>query len=196
MSRNAASTSASRSAPRRFSRSKTSPRRPDKLSNIGLLRRDGPQAARIGGCQARGGVVAAAKLGAAVSRSQAEGRDCAPFRGCAAASGWPLFRAMDELAFHKMHGLGNDFVILDRRSGKLSLSAAADPAHRRPSSRRGLRSAVEPGAVGAGGRVHAGVQSGRFRVRRLRQRHPLRRPAGHGGAGRRAGDASRPRRAC
>ena len=30
---------------------------------------------------------------------------------------------MDELAFHKMHGLGNDFVILDRRSGKLSLSA-------------------------------------------------------------------------
>jgi len=31
---------------------------------------------------------------------------------------------MDELAFHKMHGLGNDFVVLDRRSGKLSLSAA------------------------------------------------------------------------
>jgi diaminopimelate epimerase len=31
---------------------------------------------------------------------------------------------MDELAFHKMHGLGNDFVILDRRSGKLSLSPA------------------------------------------------------------------------
>ena len=31
---------------------------------------------------------------------------------------------MDELAFYKMHGLGNDFVILDRRSGKLSLSAA------------------------------------------------------------------------
>ena len=30
---------------------------------------------------------------------------------------------MDELAFHKMHGLGNDFVVLDRRSGKLSLSA-------------------------------------------------------------------------
>jgi diaminopimelate epimerase len=32
--------------------------------------------------------------------------------------------AMDELDFHKMQGLGNDFVILDRRSGKLSLSAA------------------------------------------------------------------------
>jgi diaminopimelate epimerase len=31
---------------------------------------------------------------------------------------------MDELAFHKMHGLGNDFVVLDRRSGKLSLSPA------------------------------------------------------------------------
>src|SRR5690606_5071547 len=31
---------------------------------------------------------------------------------------------MDELAFYKMHGLGNDFVILDRRSGKLSLSPA------------------------------------------------------------------------
>lgn len=29
---------------------------------------------------------------------------------------------MDELAFHKMHGLGNDFVIVDQRSGKLSLS--------------------------------------------------------------------------
>ncbi len=30
---------------------------------------------------------------------------------------------MDELDFYKMQGLGNDFVILDRRSGKLSLSA-------------------------------------------------------------------------
>jgi diaminopimelate epimerase len=30
--------------------------------------------------------------------------------------------AMDELDFWKMQGLGNDFVILDRRSGKLSLS--------------------------------------------------------------------------
>ena len=31
---------------------------------------------------------------------------------------------MDELGFHKMHSLGNDFVIIDRRSGKLSLSSA------------------------------------------------------------------------
>jgi diaminopimelate epimerase len=31
---------------------------------------------------------------------------------------------MDELAFHKMHSLGNDFVIIDRRSGRLSLSTA------------------------------------------------------------------------
>jgi len=31
---------------------------------------------------------------------------------------------MDELAFHKMHSLGNDFVIIDRRSGRLSLSGA------------------------------------------------------------------------
>jgi diaminopimelate epimerase len=31
---------------------------------------------------------------------------------------------MDELDFHKMQGLGNDFVVIDRRSGKLSLSAA------------------------------------------------------------------------
>ncbi len=30
---------------------------------------------------------------------------------------------MDELAFHKMHGLGNDFVIIDQRSGRLTLSA-------------------------------------------------------------------------
>lgn len=29
---------------------------------------------------------------------------------------------MSELDFHKMHGLGNDFVIVDQRSGKLSLS--------------------------------------------------------------------------
>ena len=32
-------------------------------------------------------------------------------------------RVMDELGFHKMHGLGNDFVIVDQRSGKLALSA-------------------------------------------------------------------------
>jgi diaminopimelate epimerase len=31
---------------------------------------------------------------------------------------------MDELSFYKMHGLGNDFVVLDRRSGRLSLSPA------------------------------------------------------------------------
>jgi len=30
---------------------------------------------------------------------------------------------MSELDFHKMHGLGNDFVIVDQRSGKLTLSA-------------------------------------------------------------------------
>ena len=30
---------------------------------------------------------------------------------------------MSELDFHKMHGLGNDFVIVDQRSGKLVLSA-------------------------------------------------------------------------
>ncbi|MGI9419682.1 MAG: diaminopimelate epimerase [Geminicoccaceae bacterium] len=30
---------------------------------------------------------------------------------------------MSELDFYKMHGLGNDFVIVDQRSGKLSLSA-------------------------------------------------------------------------
>ena len=40
---------------------------------------------------------------------------------------------MDELTFHKMHGLGNDFVILDRRSGKLSLSV---PQIRRIADRR------------------------------------------------------------
>jgi diaminopimelate epimerase len=31
---------------------------------------------------------------------------------------------MDELAFYKMHSLGNDFVIIDRRSGKLTLNTA------------------------------------------------------------------------
>jgi diaminopimelate epimerase len=43
---------------------------------------------------------------------------------------------MDELAFHKMHGLGNDFVIMDRRSGKLSLSAAQ--IHQIADRRRGV----------------------------------------------------------
>lgn len=33
-----------------------------------------------------------------------------------------LGAAMSELDFHKMHGLGNDFVIVDQRSGKLSLN--------------------------------------------------------------------------
>ncbi|MDH3335659.1 MAG: diaminopimelate epimerase, partial [Rhodospirillaceae bacterium] len=32
---------------------------------------------------------------------------------------------MNELAFIKMHGLGNDFVILDRRDGKTTLSQAS-----------------------------------------------------------------------
>lgn len=31
---------------------------------------------------------------------------------------------MSELDFHKMHGLGNDFVVVDHRRGKLSLSPA------------------------------------------------------------------------
>ena len=46
------------------------------------------------------------------------------FAGCAGSSDRHIGSAMDELDFHKMQGLGNDFVILDRRSGKLSLSAA------------------------------------------------------------------------
>ena len=33
-----------------------------------------------------------------------------------------IVAVMSELDFHKMHGLGNDFVIVDQRSGKLSLS--------------------------------------------------------------------------
>jgi diaminopimelate epimerase len=44
------------------------------------------------------------------------------FGGCAGAADRLYCRAMDELDFHKMHSLGNDFVIVDRRSGKLSLS--------------------------------------------------------------------------
>jgi diaminopimelate epimerase len=46
------------------------------------------------------------------------------FGGCARAADRLYCRAMDELDFHKMHSLGNDFVIVDRRSGKLSLSVA------------------------------------------------------------------------
>ena len=46
------------------------------------------------------------------------------FGGCTAVTDRLYCRAMDELGFHKMHSLGNDFVIVDRRAGKLSLSAA------------------------------------------------------------------------
>jgi diaminopimelate epimerase len=46
------------------------------------------------------------------------------FGGCARAADRLYCRAMEELDFHKMQSLGNDFVIVDRRSGKLSLSSA------------------------------------------------------------------------
>jgi diaminopimelate epimerase len=73
---------------------------------------------------------------------------------------------MDELAFHKMHGLGNDFVILDRRSGKPSLSAAQ--VRRIADRRLGVGCdqllSLEPSER----RRSAGVQSGRIGVRRLR----------------------------
>jgi hypothetical protein len=59
--------------------------------------------------------------GAKVKRTRAL---CPTFGGCVRAADRFYCRAMDELAFHKMHSLGNDFVIIDRRSGKLSLSGA------------------------------------------------------------------------
>jgi diaminopimelate epimerase len=46
------------------------------------------------------------------------------FAGCVAVTNRLYCRAMDELGFHKMHSLGNDFVIIDRRSGQLPLSSA------------------------------------------------------------------------
>ena len=48
----------------------------------------------------------------------------AVFSVALAAAFASIVAAMDELDFCKMQGLGNDFVIVDRRSGKLSLSAA------------------------------------------------------------------------
>jgi diaminopimelate epimerase len=45
------------------------------------------------------------------------------FGGCAGATDRLYCRAMDQLGFHKMHSLGNDFVIIDRRSGQLPLSS-------------------------------------------------------------------------
>jgi diaminopimelate epimerase len=59
--------------------------------------------------------------GAEVKRT---GRFVRHFGGCAPTADRLYCRAMDELDFHKMHSLGNDFVIIDRRSGKLSLSDA------------------------------------------------------------------------
>ena len=41
---------------------------------------------------------------------------CAPIGGCAVASDRLYCRAMDEFGFRKMHSLGNDFVIVDRRA--------------------------------------------------------------------------------
>jgi diaminopimelate epimerase len=59
--------------------------------------------------------------GAKVKRTAARMRH---FGGCRGATNRLYCRAMDELSFHKMHSLGNDFVIIDRRSGKLPLSGA------------------------------------------------------------------------
>jgi diaminopimelate epimerase len=59
--------------------------------------------------------------GAKVKRTAARLRH---FAGCVTVTNRLYCRAMDELAFHKMHSLGNDFVIIDRRSGQLPLSSA------------------------------------------------------------------------
>jgi diaminopimelate epimerase len=59
--------------------------------------------------------------GAKVKRTAAWMRH---FGGCVRTGDRLYCRAMDELGFHKMQSLGNDFVIVDRRSGKLSLSSA------------------------------------------------------------------------
>jgi diaminopimelate epimerase len=59
--------------------------------------------------------------GAKVKRSAARMRH---FGGCRGATNRLYCRAMDEFGFHKMHSLGNDFVIIDRRSRQLPLSNA------------------------------------------------------------------------
>ena len=59
--------------------------------------------------------------GAKVKRTAARTRH---FGGCRGATNRLYCRAMDELGFHKMHSLGNDFVIIDRRSRQLPLSNA------------------------------------------------------------------------
>jgi diaminopimelate epimerase len=59
--------------------------------------------------------------GAKVKRTAARIRH---FGGCAGATDRLYCRAMDQLGFHKMHSLGNDFVIIDRRSDQLPLSSA------------------------------------------------------------------------
>src|SRR5260370_14512771 len=57
-----------------------------------------------------------------------------PAEGCSGAGGAPSWtcpggapykRAMRRIAFHKMHGLGNDFVVLDQRRETAAIDAAA-----------------------------------------------------------------------
>ncbi len=78
-----------------------------------------------------------------------------------------------------------------RRARSTERQAVAErgsaPPGRRPAPRRRLRSDPLARAVAAGRRVHAGLQRRRLRGRRLRQRHALRRPPDHGGAGRQPG---------
>ena len=103
---------------------------------------------------------------------------------------------MDELDFYKMQGLGNDFVILDRRSGKLSLSAAQI---RRIADRRLGVGCDQLLCLEPSERADVfmrDLQRRRLRGRRLRQRHPGGRAADDGGAGRQpGGDRDRGRRA-
>ena len=199
ISRRAASTSASRRAPR-ASADRT--RRQDGWTSSRTWAAQAevvrPARTRVGKPGRKGGVGGAREtLGVAALPSQGEAGDFDRFSRLRSGRRWPLLRAMDELTFHKMHGLGNDPSSSSTGGERQAVAQRrAGPADRRPPSGRGLRSAAQPRAVGARGRVHAGVQSGRFRIRRLWQRHPLRRPSGHGGAGRRARDGRDRGRGC
>ena len=79
--------------------------------------------------------------------------------------------------FHKMHGLGNDFVIFDAREEPLVDRRAARPRHRRPQDGHRLRPADRARAVDGRRPQDADLEPRRDRGRELRQCLALRRRA-------------------
>ena len=137
------------------------------------------------------------RCGRGPPQSQADGGACGGFlqlrlrpRSLLLAAPWT------SSTFYKMQGLGNDFVVLDRRSGKLSLSPAQI---RRIADRRhgvGCDQLIVPRAVGARATCSCGSTTPTAPRSAPAATAPARRAAGHGGARRQPrADRDRGRRA-